>query len=95
MAQVKFDRAVELEGADRERMARLYEEVTGNVQQMATIMGRKLHMPGTWSEVTIRVSQGSAAGDVDEDEIEVELVVNPETGETGCYDYVDNICVPC
>jgi len=74
-------------------MAALYQEIAGRVQEMALIMGRTLRTRGTWSQLTIRPTAGGPEA-ADED-IEVELVINADTGETGCYDYVDNVCIPC
>jgi len=81
-----------LEGDDRVRMARLFEEISAKVQEMSTIMSRLHGQPAVWTKAII--TQPNTASDDDVD-IEVEHIVNPDTGDSGCYDHVDMTCGPC
>jgi hypothetical protein len=42
-----------LKGEDRERMARLFEEITGKVQEMSAVMNRIHGTPITWTKFQI------------------------------------------
>ena len=80
-----------LKGKDRVRMARLFEKITGNVQEMSTIMNRLHGTPVQWSNFRI-----SSSGATDADGPFVLIVVcNEETGECGCYDHEAGTCGPC
>ena len=80
-----------LEGEDRARMGRLFEELTGRVQEMSAIVSRLHGTSVHWSKVTISSSRGAEA-----DGPSVLIVVcNEETGECGCYDHEAGTCGPC
>lgn len=82
-----------LEGEDAVRMARLFEEITANVQEISTIMSRLHRQPATWTRAIITQPNPDAADD--DADIEVEHIVNPDTGDSGCYDHVEKTCGPC
>jgi hypothetical protein len=80
-----------LKGDDRDRMARLFEEITGKVQEMSTIMNRLHGTPVQWSNFRI---SSSGASDADGPFVLI-VVCNEETGECGCYDHEAGTCGPC
>lgn len=51
-----------LKGPDRERMSRLFEEITGRVQEMSAIVNRLHGTPVQWSSFRILSSGGAGAG---------------------------------
>ncbi|BCT67680.1 hypothetical protein NNRS527_01267 [Nitrosospira sp. NRS527] len=80
-----------LKGQDRVRMARLFEKITGNVQEMSTIMNRLHGTPVSWTK--FRISSSGAAGT--NGPFVITVVCNEETGECGCYDHEGGTCGPC
>ncbi len=80
-----------LKGDDRARMGRLFEEITGRVQEMTAMMNRLHGIPVHWSKFEISTSGTSAA---DGPGVLV-VVCNPDTGECGCYDGENGTCGPC
>ena len=80
-----------LKGQDRVRMARLFEKITGNVQEMSTIMNRLHGTPVPWTK--FQISSSSAAGA--DGPFVITVVCNEETGECGCYDHEAGTCGPC
>lgn len=80
-----------LKGDDRDRMARLFEEITGKVQEMSTMMNRLHGTPVQWSNFRIT---SSGASDSDGPFVLI-VVCNEETGECGCYDHEAGTCGPC
>jgi hypothetical protein len=80
-----------LKGEDRERMGRLFEEITGKVQEMSSIMNRLHGTPVHWSNFTISSSGASEA----DGPYVLTVVCNEETGECGCYDHEAGTCGPC
>lgn len=80
-----------LKGQDRVRMARLFEKITGNVQEMSTIMNRLHGTPVSWTK--FRISSSGAAGA--DGPFVITVVCNEETGECGCYDHEGGTCGPC
>ncbi|HVW64028.1 MAG TPA: hypothetical protein VHB01_03360 [Nitrosospira sp.] len=82
---------VPLKAEDRQRMGRLFEEITGKVQEMSSIMNRLHGTPVHWSNFSI-----SSSGSPDTDGPSVLIVVcNEDTGECGCYDHEAGTCGPC
>ena len=84
-----------LVGDDRIRMARLFEEISANIQEMSTIMSRLHGQPAAWTKAIITQPNSTSADGSDDADIEVEHIVNPETGDSGCYDHVEMTCGPC
>lgn len=80
-----------LKGEDRERMGRLFEEITGKVQEMSTIMNRLHGTPVQWTNFQISSSGASEA----DGPFVLIVVCNEETGECGCYDHEAGTCGPC
>lgn len=80
-----------LKGDDRARMGRLFEEITGRVQEMSAIMNRLHGIPVRWSSFEIS-SPGTSAADGPTVLI---VVCNKETGVCGCYDHEAGTCGPC
>ncbi|SOD41464.1 hypothetical protein [Nitrosovibrio sp. Nv4] len=80
-----------LKGEDKDRMARLFEEITGKVQEMSTIMNRLHGTPVQWSHFRISSSGASEA----DGPFVLIVVCNEETGECGCYDHEAGTCGPC
>ncbi len=72
-------------------MARLFEELTGKVQEMSTIMNRLHGTPVHWSNFRISSSGVSEA----DGPFVLIVVCNEETGECGCYDHEAGTCGPC
>ena len=79
-----------LEGADRARIGRLFEEITGRVQEMSAMLSRLHGTSPHWSKVTIgpnpRATDGPGI---------LVVVCNEDTGECGCYDHEAGTCGPC
>ncbi len=88
-----------LKGQDRERMGRLFEEITGRAQEMSAIMNRLHGTPVQWSSFRILSSSGTGAGagagGGSEGPGIITVVCNEETGECGCYDHEAGTCGPC
>jgi hypothetical protein len=80
-----------LKGEDRERMARLFEEITGKVQEMSAVMNRIHGTPIPWTKFQISSSDTSRA----DGPFVLTVVCNEETGECGCYDHEAGTCGPC
>ena len=80
-----------LKGQDRVRMARLFEKITGNVQEMSTMMNRLHGTPVSWTK--FQISSSGAAGA--NGPFVITVVCNEETGECGCYDHEAGTCGPC
>lgn len=98
----KRDNFVKLNEYDRERMARLYEEVKGRLLEMSLIMARNLNM--SVSERTtvmlrpIGIEPGVQADSVQQARgiVEVHCTQTPDgVWECGCYDYDEGTCGPC
>ncbi|MEO8996405.1 MAG: hypothetical protein ABI284_03040 [Nitrosospira sp.] len=80
-----------LKSHDRVRMARLFEKITGNVQEMSTIMNRLHGTPVFWTKFQISTSDAAAA----DGPVVITVVCNEKTGECGCYDHEAGTCGPC
>lgn len=81
-----------LKGEDRERMGRLFEEVTGRVQEMSAIMNRLHETSLRWAK--FEISSSSTPSGTDGPSVLVS-VCNEETGDCGCYDHAAGTCGPC
>lgn len=80
-----------LNGEDRARMGRLFEEITGRIQEMSTMMNRLHGTSLRWTKFEIS-SPGTSSGT----DIPILIVVcNEETGDCGCYDHEAGTCGPC
>ena len=81
---------------DRQRMARLYEEVQGRLKEMSLIISRTLGMQLSDStRVMLRPREGKEA-DAPGDHVEVHCTQMPDGHfECGCYDYDAGTCGPC
>ena len=77
---------------DRERMARLFEEITGKVQEISTMFSRLHGTSLHWTRFEISTA-GTTPG-TDGPTVLV-VVCNEETGECGCYDHEAGTCGPC
>jgi hypothetical protein len=96
---------VELPDADRQRMARLYEEVQGRLREMSLIVARNLGMEiSERTKVMLRPVDvpTDAAATRDEPttssngQVEVHCTeTSPGHFECGCYDYRAGTCGPC
>lgn len=80
-----------LRGDDRARMGRLFEEITGRVQEMSSIMNRLHGTSLHWTKFEI-TSSGATSGD---DVGILTVICNEETNECGCYDNENGTCGPC
>jgi hypothetical protein len=80
-----------LKGEDRDRMARLFEEITGKVQEMSAVMHRIQGTPLQWTK--FKISSCGKSGD--DGPFVITVVCNEETGECGCYDHEAGTCGPC
>jgi hypothetical protein len=94
-AQEKLKSLEPLKGDDRQRMGRLFEEITGKVQEMSAIMNRLHGTPVRWSSFRISSSAGADTGADTEGPGIITVVCNEETGECGCYDHEAGTCGPC
>ena len=81
---------VKLSPEDRARMARLYEETYGRLQEMALIVARNLGMDTKGIVPTFRIGSGNDTLDFEGTEI-----VCSEDGVCGCYDHDTQVCEPC
>jgi hypothetical protein len=99
------DNSVKLPDADRDRMARLYEEVQGRLGEMSLIVARNLGTQ-TSERTTVMLRPVSARVDAaprgDEPtpsangRVEVHCTeTSPGHFECGCYDYNAGTCGPC
>ena len=81
---------------DRQRMARLYEEVQGRLKEMSLIISRTLGMQLSDStRVMLRPREGEEA-DAPGNHVEVHCTLMPDGHfECGCYDYDAGTCGPC
>ena len=93
------DNFVELPELDKQRMARLYEEVQGRLVEMSLIVARNLSM--VISErtmvmlrpISVKADTESAPGSR---KVEVHCTQLPDGHwECGCYDYEAGTCGPC
>lgn len=100
-AQHKTGAFVKLPDGDKQRMARLYEEVKGRLAEMSMIMARNLNM-----EISERTTlmlrplghESNTPSDqpVARDHVEVHCTQMPDGHfECGCYDYDAGTCGPC
>ena len=89
---VKHDtsKLYKLEGEDRARMGRLFEEITGRVQELSAMLSRLHGTSVQWSKVTIGRNPSAADGPGI-----LVVVCNEDTGECGCYDHEAGTCGPC
>jgi hypothetical protein len=72
-------------------MGRLFEEITGRVQEMSAIMNRLHGTSINWSRLTIASSRDAES----DGPFVLTVVCNEETGECGCYDHEAGTCGPC
>ena len=96
---------VELPDADKQRMARLYEEVQGRLREMSLIVARNLGMEISertkvmLRPVDIRADPASTSDEPttsSDDHVEVHCTeTSPGHFECGCYDYDAGTCGPC
>lgn len=94
---------VQLPDADKQRMARLYEEVQGRLREMSLIVARNLGMEiSERTKVMLRPVDIQAASTHDEPttssngQVEVHCTeTSPHHFECGCYDYQAGTCGPC
>lgn len=96
---------VELPDADKQRMARLYEEVQGRLREMSLIVARNLGMQISGrTKVMLHPVDLKAAPQSPSDEpttssnghVEVHCTeTSPGHFECGCYDYDAGTCGPC
>jgi hypothetical protein len=96
---------VELPDGDKQRMARLYEEVQGRLKEMSLIVARNLGMEiSDRTRVMMRpvdVRAESSASDEPttasaDGHVEVHCTeTSPGHWECGCYDYDAGTCGPC
>lgn len=91
MYKYERDNLKPLKGDDRERMGRLFEQITGNVQEMSAMMNRLHGSSVRWGKFVISPNSNSAA----DGPTVLISVCNPETGECGCYDHEAGTCGPC
>ncbi len=85
---------VVLPDADRDRMARLYEEVQGRLKEMSLIVARNLRMTLT-AQTKVMLRPVSAEADAP-GHVEVHCTeTSPGHFECGCYDYDAGTCGPC
>jgi hypothetical protein len=80
-----------LNGEDRERMGRLFEEITGRVQEISAMMHRLHGTSLHWTKFEISSSGTSSGTDVPI----LVAVCNEETGDCGCYDHEAGTSGPC
>jgi hypothetical protein len=101
VAEQKREGGVPLSEEDRARMARLYEEVSGRLEEMALIVARTLGKTSEgYTEVAFkrrkRLSdtrgQGSERRAQAEEQTEV---IHFDGCGWGCYDHGQGICYPC
>lgn len=78
-------------------MGRLFEEITGRVQETGAIMNRLHGTSLHWSGFRILSSSGAGAGTGTGSEGPgiLTVVCNEDTGECGCYDHEAGTCGPC
>ncbi len=80
-----------LKSEDRERMGRLFEEITGRVQEMSAMMNRLHGTPLLWTKFEI-----SSSGTSSREDIPIIIsICNDDTGACGCYDHGAGTCGPC
>lgn len=97
--------SVELGDVDKQRMARLYEEVQGRLREMSLIVARNLGMQITErTRVMLRPvsvtasppSTGDEPAEASSGQVEVHCTeTSPGHFECGCYDYEAGTCGPC
>ena len=95
--QSRPEGAVELSEEDKVRMARLYEEVSGRVTEMALIVGRTL---GRDTEDAIEIAFARTlkernGGTTPAPPDPSGRMIHFSNCEWGCYDYVTGECYPC
>ena len=91
---------VELPEADKQRMARLYEEVQGRLREMSLIVARNLGMKiSERTKVMLRpvdLATDEATMSSSNGHVEVHCTeTSPGHIECGCYDYDAGTCGPC
>lgn len=92
---------VKLADDDRQRMARLYEEVKGRLTEMSLIVARNLNLP-TNNETTVMlrpVNHGNDGGhksSAPANAVEVHCALGADGAwYCGCYDPEAGTCGPC
>lgn len=97
----KAKKFVKLPEEDKQRMARLYEEVKGRLTEMSLIVARNLKMPTTdQTTVMLRpVNHGREKTDkhsAPSNAVEVHCTLGPDgVIYCGCYDPEAGTCGPC
>jgi hypothetical protein len=94
----KSKRAVPLNREDRERMAKLYEEVASRLVEMGMIVARTLGLdPKSHAPVFERRKDEDRkmADMVVESEPFVRLISNQDRTSTGCYSYLSSAVMLC
>ncbi|QEL16450.1 hypothetical protein [Limnoglobus roseus] len=76
---------------DRARMARLYEEVKGRLEEMALIVSRTLHLPDSGDALAVFHPRPVKPGE--RMPVDIEIICHGNV--CGCYDYRDGTCGPC
>jgi hypothetical protein len=96
-----LDDFVELSEHDKQRMARLYEEVQGRLVEMSLIMARNLGM-NISERTTVMLHPVNVKAGKPTEEAPVGRKVEVHCTETssghfecGCYDYEAGTCGPC
>lgn len=92
MHKYERNRMKPLKGEDRERMGRLFEEISGRVQEIGAVMNRLHGTSFHWTRFEISSAGNTSAADGPGILV---VVCNEETGECGCYDHEGGICGPC
>lgn len=93
------DNFVELPEHDKQRMARLYEEVQGRLIEISLIVARNLSMVITERTVVmlrpISIKADTESASVSR-KVEVHCTQLPDGNwQCGCYDYEAGTCGPC
>jgi hypothetical protein len=96
---------VQLPDGDKQRMARLYEEVQGRLREMSLIVARNLGMEISertkvmLRPVTVAPDQSASHDEPttsSDGQVEVHCTeTSPHHFECGCYDYQAGTCGPC
>jgi hypothetical protein len=74
---------------------RLMEEVYARVTEMAMIFGRLHRWKGIAPVRSFQFQTKSTAQSSDIVMKEMEVIVNPETGDCVLYDHEEGTCIPC
>ncbi len=83
---------VQVSNDDRQRMARLYEEVIGRVAEMGQIVARNLEFGPRYPVSKFTLNVGADAGRVVDIEFEPEPVIGDKNG---CYKDPPGVCCEC